>query len=157
MHGLHVSGLDTLVKAMEAAEANATLNNNGDTRDESPGTVQVVKRPSPGAARAKGFVCPVAACARVFSKRYNQQAHMRLHDGTRPFSCSLCTKTFMWKSSLKSHARMHAKLALSGPVPVLAKKPRKSKSAALSVRKPRGVSVSSSTEARTEDATASAA
>lgn len=35
---------------------------------------------------------------------------MRLHDGTRPFACDLCGKDFMWKSSLKSHAKMHAKL-----------------------------------------------
>lgn len=57
----------------------------------------------------QGFMCPHPGCGRVFSKRYNQQAHMRIHDGTRPFLCALCGKRFMWKSSLKSHAKMHAK------------------------------------------------
>lgn len=61
--------------------------------------------------QSQGFMCPHPGCKRMFSKRYNQQAHMRLHDGTRPFNCALCGKTFMWKSSLKSHAKMHAKLS----------------------------------------------
>lgn len=82
--GAMVSGLDRLVEAVEAAEA--------------------------AARQREGFVCPHPGCARVFSKRYNQQAHMRLHDGTRPFSCPRCGKDFMWKSSLKSHAKMHDKM-----------------------------------------------
>lgn len=87
-----VSGLDRLVEAVEAAEAAAAAKT-------SP-------RQVPG-----GFECPHPDCRRVFSKRYNQQAHMRLHDGTRPFSCHLCGKSFRWKSSLKSHAKMHAKIS----------------------------------------------
>lgn len=79
-----ISGLDRLCEAVEATEA--------------------------AARRQEGFMCPHPGCARVFSKRYNQQAHMRLHDGTRPFSCPRCKKDFMWKSSLKSHAKMHDKM-----------------------------------------------
>ncbi|CDF33277.1 unnamed protein product [Chondrus crispus] len=80
------SGLDRLCEAVEAAEA------------------------AESARRQEGFMCPNPGCARIFSKRYNQQAHMRLHDGTRPFSCPRCNKDFMWKSSLKSHAKMHNKM-----------------------------------------------
>lgn len=56
---------------------------------------------------AAGFACP--SCGRVFSKRYNAQVHMRKHTQTRPFSCTICSKSFMWKSSLKSHKEAHAK------------------------------------------------
>lgn len=93
--GAIVSGLDRLVQAVEAAEAASAA-----------AAARQAPRHVPG-----GFMCPHPACHRVFSKRYNQQAHMRLHDGTRPFSCQLCGKAFMWKSSLKSHAKMHAKLS----------------------------------------------
>lgn len=56
---------------------------------------------------ASGFACP--SCGRVFSKRYNAQVHMRKHTQIRPFACSICSKSFMWKSSLKSHKESHAK------------------------------------------------
>lgn len=91
--GAIVSGLDRLVEAVEASEA--------------------------AARQRDGFMCPHPGCARLFSKRYNQQAHMRLHDGTRPFECPRCAKDFMWKSSLKSHAKMHDKMdaaATASPV-----------------------------------------
>lgn len=93
--GVMVSGLDRLVEAVEATEAAAAARR--------------LPRQVDG-----GFECPHPGCARVFSKRYNQQAHMRLHDGTRPFNCGLCGKAFMWKSSLKSHAKMHAKMLSGG-------------------------------------------
>lgn len=88
--GAVVSGLDRLVEAVEATERAARLR-------------------ASALRTADGFLCPHPGCGRVFSKRYNQQAHMRIHDGTRPFGCELCGKRFMWKSSLKSHAKMHAK------------------------------------------------
>ncbi len=123
---MYVSGLDRLVEAVEVAErASAARTAQASTRSAAA--------PQDVSKQRAGFVCPVAACRKIFSKKYNQITHMRLHDGTRPFACSLCAKTFMWKSSLKSHARFHAKLAASaaavgasgGPVTPLAKKPRR--------------------------------
>eukprot|EP00177_Eucheuma_denticulatum_P006252 GFKZ01011397.1.p1 GENE.GFKZ01011397.1~~GFKZ01011397.1.p1 ORF type:complete len:139 (-),score=19.83 GFKZ01011397.1:32-448(-) len=99
--GAIVSGLDRLVEAVEAMEASAARL---------------------AQASREGFVCPHPGCERVFSKRYNQQAHMRIHDGTRPFDCNLCGRSFMWKSSLKSHAKMHAKLAAEKALPVAERK-----------------------------------
>ncbi|PXF48513.1 PR domain zinc finger protein 1 [Gracilariopsis chorda] len=132
-----VSGLHTLVQAVEAAEAAAadaaaaaasaaaTAAAAAAAAGAASPTAASPTAASPTAARtngsrrrarqvAGGFECPHPGCARVFSKRYNQQAHMRLHDGTRPFDCELCGKAFMWKSSLKSHAKMHAKMVAEG-------------------------------------------
>lgn len=95
-----MSGLDRLVEAVEATEA----------ASRAEARARPVSRAST-TPPSQGFMCPHPGCARLFSKRYNQQAHMRIHDGTRPFLCTLCGKDFMWKSSLKSHGKMHAKLS----------------------------------------------
>lgn len=111
MRALFPAGLACLVEAVELAEARARA------------AAKPVPVPAPAArAPARTFVCPEPACRRVFSKRWNLQTHSRIHDGTRPFECALCAKSFMWKSSLKSHARMHAKLAANGPIAPLVKR-----------------------------------
>lgn len=112
---MYVSGLQRLVEAVEVTERAAAAASTAAPTAASTGEPATVT----------GFVCPVVACGRIFSKKFNRQAHMRLHDGSRPFACNLCNKTFMWKSSLKSHARMHAKLAAGGGRAGVVKKPRR--------------------------------
>lgn len=125
------SGLHALVQAVEAAEAaaaaaaaaaasvsvsvtTAAVAASGTTTTTSSSSCSANGSRRRARQVAGGFECPHPGCARIFSKRYNQQAHMRLHDGTRPFDCELCGKAFMWKSSLKSHAKMHAKMMAQG-------------------------------------------
>lgn len=52
----------------------------------------------------KIFVCSSAKCGKRFSKKWNLQAHERLHTGSTPFKCRLgCGESYMWMSSRKGH------------------------------------------------------
>lgn len=54
--------------------------------------------------RERRFVCTAAGCGKSFAKKWNLQAHKRLHSGAKPFQCRLgCGERYMWMSSLKSH------------------------------------------------------
>lgn len=57
------------------------------------------------------FVCDHPGCGRAFAKKWNLQAHSRLHTGKKPFECCHgCGERLMWISSLKSHERRKCRL-----------------------------------------------
>lgn len=60
----------------------------------------------------KNFVCPYDDCKRAFSKKWNLQAHERLHTGALPFECRLgCGQFYMWMSSRKGHEQNKCKFS----------------------------------------------
>mmetsp|Transcript_12514 Transcript_12514/g.38215 ORF Transcript_12514/g.38215 Transcript_12514/m.38215 type:complete len:137 (-) Transcript_12514:293-703(-) len=66
--------------------------------------------------------CPHENCDRVFQRKWNLKAHMRIHTGDKPYTCDEpgCGKKFKWSSSLQYHKRTHT----AGPSSA---KPRKRK------------------------------
>ncbi|XP_033995585.1 LOW QUALITY PROTEIN: oocyte zinc finger protein XlCOF22-like [Trematomus bernacchii] len=56
-------------------------------------------------AGEKPFSCSV--CKKSFPKRAHFQRHMRIHTGEKPFSCSVCKKSFTDRRSLQRHMRIH--------------------------------------------------
>ncbi len=60
-------------------------------------------------ASAKTFPCPIAPCAKVFSRATNLRVHIRsAHEKEKPFVCSVCDAAFAYKKTLDQHnARGH--------------------------------------------------
>lgn len=59
-----------------------------------------------GASVAAGeYRCVINGCGRTFQRSSNLDAHTRLHTQEAPFSCDLCNRNFLWKSSLLAHVR----------------------------------------------------
>ena len=51
------------------------------------------------------FKCKHAGCKSVFKKSCNLRDHFRKHTGQRPFTCSLCQKTFTQSGNLGRHLK----------------------------------------------------
>lgn len=50
------------------------------------------------------FLCSKPGCGKRFTKKWNMQAHERIHTGLTPFVCRLgCGAAYMWMSSRTSH------------------------------------------------------
>lgn len=60
------------------------------------------------------FVCPFEGCKKESSRKYNIQAHMRIHTEQTPYRCDHdgCEMTFKWRSSLVNHERYHRREAV---------------------------------------------
>ncbi|CAI2386639.1 unnamed protein product [Moneuplotes crassus] len=52
-------------------------------------------------------ICEFESCKKEFIKAWNFLDHYRMHQGVRPFVCSVCSKNFTQKGNLKKHMRQH--------------------------------------------------
>ncbi|XP_041664857.1 gastrula zinc finger protein XlCGF48.2-like [Cheilinus undulatus] len=53
----------------------------------------------------KPFSCSV--CGKSYPSKRNLQIHLRRHSGEKPFSCSVCKKNFIWRAEMVTHMRVH--------------------------------------------------
>lgn len=51
------------------------------------------------------YPCP--DCSKVFRRKYNLQAHMVIHNSSRPFSCTHCTLSFARQGDMVRHESSH--------------------------------------------------
>ena len=49
------------------------------------------------------YICKYEGCDKEFTKTWNLLDHVRMHEGIKPFTCNLCSKTFTQKGNLKKH------------------------------------------------------
>ena len=49
------------------------------------------------------YICRYEGCDKEFTKTWNLLDHVRMHEGIKPFACSICGKTFTQKGNLKKH------------------------------------------------------
>merc|ERR1719317_355388 len=53
--------------------------------------------------RDRLYACDFAGCERRFYQRSDLKRHKRTHLGLRPFTCSVCAKTFTQRGSMYRH------------------------------------------------------
>ncbi len=81
----------------EIKTSSGSSNMQGESRKESPSNIQH-KNPS---SDGMNFLCP--QCGSGFSKRKDLIIHKQEHGKDHPFSCQLCSKSFLNKLHLESH------------------------------------------------------
>ncbi|TPX71118.1 hypothetical protein SpCBS45565_g01381 [Spizellomyces sp. 'palustris'] len=57
----------------------------------------------------KKYTCPIDGCNRDFTRRFNLETHLKIHEPNRerPFSCDICGKAFLKASDLARHGSVH--------------------------------------------------
>jgi hypothetical protein len=67
------------------------------------------KRRRKPASEMKKFICPRDECKKVFTKRSHFSAHIRAHNGERPFACDYagCSARYIRSDELRRHKRSH--------------------------------------------------
>ena len=54
------------------------------------------------------YCCPNANCNKEYHSKFNLKRHVLYnHVGTKPFTCSICTKKFVSKQNLREHQFTH--------------------------------------------------
>ena len=53
------------------------------------------------------YVCKYINCDKEFTKTWNLLDHVRMHEGIKPYQCSLWRKSFTQKGNLKKHLKQH--------------------------------------------------
>lgn len=53
------------------------------------------------------YICKYNGCDKEFTKTWNLLDHVRMHEGIKPYKCSLCRKSFTQKGNLKKHLKQH--------------------------------------------------
>ncbi|XP_037783550.1 zinc finger protein 628-like [Penaeus monodon] len=69
--------------------------------------------PSPSARRRKNAHCHL--CDKRFENRYKLKMHLNTHTGARPFTCDVCGKGFMRRTTLNGHRSIHDASQFSCP------------------------------------------
>lgn len=58
------------------------------------------------------FTCSV--CQKSFTQKHVLDDHFRIHTGEKPFVCDLCKRGFRQKNNLKRHMKCHHKFCFQG-------------------------------------------
>lgn len=56
----------------------------------------------------KSFQCSFEACGRTFNKQAYLTEHYNRHINNRPYSCTLCSKSYFKKNNLTVHMKIHS-------------------------------------------------
>ncbi|CAI2359045.1 unnamed protein product [Moneuplotes crassus] len=59
------------------------------------------------------YICKYDGCDKEYTKVWNLLDHVRMHEGIKPFKCSVCSKSFTQKGNLKKHMKQHEFTTLS--------------------------------------------
>lgn len=110
----NIKDLDTLnwqqLDTYKQLKAVARLNNPDVTKEEiyeellKPFRHEKVKQWDELQSRYKiSYVCKYEGCDKHFNKTWNLLDHVRMHEGIKPFVCSIWAKSFTQKGNLKKH------------------------------------------------------
>nr|KAJ3412185.1 hypothetical protein HK105_002417 [Polyrhizophydium stewartii] len=82
-------------------------------------TAKPLRRGPRRAADPANYRFPCTLCDRAFTRKYNLEAHILVHQNRKPYSCSHknCSEAFVRKYDLKRHIRTIHQRTYYGPCP----------------------------------------